>query len=200
MKLLHVSSSIFRESGKSFEVANHFISEWQRKHPAAEVVVRDLSLNPIPHLDAETFEANIAPAGSRTPQQQVLAELADTAIDELMSADVLVLSVPMYNFGIPSTLKAWIDAVARAGTTFRYTAEGPEGLVGAKETYVFCARGGRYKGTANDTQTPYLKTYLNFLGIRDINFIFAEQLNMKTEQAPSILAEAKAEAENLLQN
>src|SRR5690606_22026455 len=124
----------------------------------------------------------------RTPEQQTLAATADAAIAELQAADVLVLGVPMYNFGIPSTLKAWIDSIARAGTTFRYTANGPEGLLKGKQAYVLAARGGAYQGTPADTQTPYLKTFLGFVGITDVTFVYAEKLNMHADQQPQILA------------
>ena len=198
MSLLHISSSLFGDNGKSHQLARHFIAQWQQQHPGARVTERDLSQNPVPHLDLATFQANLTAPEQRTAEQQALANTADELIAELQDHDVLVLSVPMYNFGIPSTLKSWIDNVARAGTTFRYTANGPEGLITGKKAYVLAARGGAYQGTPADTQTPYLKTFLGFIGITDVTFVYAEKLNMLADEQPRILGEAKAEIEKLI--
>ncbi len=198
MNLLYVSSSLFGEQGKSSQLADHFLAQWQQQNPGARITLRDLAAKPIPHLDAATLQANMTPADKRTPEQQALAAVADDAIAELQNHDVLVLGVPMYNFGVPSTLKAWIDSVARAGTTFRYTANGPEGLLKGKKAYVLTARGGAYLGTPNDTQTPYLKTFLGFIGITDVTFVHAEKLNMNADLQPQILADAKAEIDKLI--
>ena len=198
MKVLHISSSLFGENGNSSALAQHFLDSIKLTHPAADITVRDLAQHPVPHLDADTFKANITAASERSEQQQKLAQLSDTLIEELLNADVLVLSVPMYNFGIPSTLKAWIDQVARAGTTFKYTQNGPVGLVENKKAYVLGARGGAYAGTPADTQTPFLKTFLGFIGITDVEFVFAEKLNMNADEAPNILATAKLDIDQLL--
>jgi FMN-dependent NADH-azoreductase len=198
MNLLYVSSSLFGQQGKSSDLAEHFVSEFVAQHPGTKVTRRDLASNPVPHLDVATLQANMTPADQRTPEQQALAATADAAIAELQAADVVVLGVPMYNFGIPSTLKAWIDSVARAGTTFRYTANGPEGLLKGKQAYVLAARGGAYQGTPADTQTPYLKTFLGFIGITDVTFVYAEKLNMDADQQPQILADAKADIDKLI--
>lgn len=198
MNLLHISSSLFGNQGKSSQLAEHFIQRWQAQNPATRITRRDLAANPLPHLDGATLTANLTPADQRTPEQQTLAAAADEAIAELQNHDVLVLSVPMYNFGIPSNLKAWLDNVTRAGTTFRYTAQGPEGLLKGKQAYVLTARGGQYQGTPNDTQTPYLKTILGFIGITDVRFVHAEKLNMTPELQPQILADAKAEIDKLI--
>ncbi|MCP5019181.1 MAG: FMN-dependent NADH-azoreductase [Ketobacter sp.] len=198
MKVLHISSSLFGENGNSSALAQHFLDSIKLAHPAADITVRDLAKQPVPHLDADTFKANITAAHERSEQQKQLAQLGDTLIEELLSTDVLVLSVPMYNFGIPSTLKAWIDQVARAGTTFKYTQNGPVGLVEGKKAYVLGARGGAYAGTPADTQTPFLKTFLGFIGITDVEFVFAEKLNMNADEAPNILAAAKHDIDQLL--
>ncbi len=191
MKVLYISSSIFNEQGKSSSLASHFMDQLKERHPEAEVMHRDLAADPIPHLDAARFQAHITAKEERTDEQQTLAALGDSLVEELLQADILVLGVPMYNFGIPSTLKAWIDYVARAGTTFRYTANGPEGLIKGKKAFILGARGGAYWGTPNDTQTPYLKTFLGFIGITDVKFIVAEKLNLQPEKAPEIIADAK---------
>lgn len=198
MNLLHISSSLFGADGKSSQLSRHFIEQFQAQNPGGKVTERDLAANPVPHLDLTRLQANLTAPEQRTAEQQALASLADELIGELQTHDVLLLSVPMYNFGIPSTLKAWIDHVARAGVTFRYTATGPEGLLKNKKAYVMAARGGAYQGTAADTQTPYLKTFLGFVGIDDVTFIYAEKLNMNADQQPQILADAKAEIDKLI--
>ncbi|RLT99209.1 MAG: FMN-dependent NADH-azoreductase [Ketobacter sp.] len=198
MNVLHISSSIFGDDGNSSKLATHFLERIRELHADAEIVTRDLAKDPVPHLDADTFKANITAADQRTPEQQQLASTGDQLIEELQNADILVLSVPMYNFGIPSTLKAWIDNIARAGTTFKYTENGPVGLLGNKKTFVLGARGGEYFGTPMDTQTPYLRTFLNFVGITDVEFVLAEKLNMEADKAPQIMAEAKAKIDELL--
>lgn len=198
MNLLHISSSLFGTDGKSSQLSRHFIEQFQAQSAGGKVTERDLAANPVPHLDLTRLQANLTAPEQRTVEQQALATLADELIGELQTHDVLVLSVPMYNFGIPSTLKAWIDHVARAGVTFKYTATGPVGLLKNKKAYVMAARGGAYQGTAADTQTPYLKTFLSFIGIDDVTFVYAEKLNMNADQQPQILAEAKAEIDKLI--
>lgn len=119
--------------------------------------------------------------------------LSDTLIGELQAADVLVIGLPMYNLGVPSTLKSWFDHIARAGITFRYTANGPQGLLAGKKAYVFATRGGRYAGTAFDTQTDYVRNFLGFIGITEIEFVYAEGLNMGDDSRSSSLAAAQSE-------
>lgn len=198
MNLLHISSSLFGTDGKSSQLSRHFIEQFRAQNPGGKVTERDLAANPVPHLDLARLQANLTAPEQRTADQQALATLADELIGELQTHDVLVLSVPMYNFGIPSTLKAWVDHVARAGVTFKYTATGPVGLLKNKKAYVMAARGGAYQGTAADTQTPYLKTFLSFIGIDDVTFVYAEKLNMNADQQPQILADAKAEIDKLI--
>lgn len=120
-------------------------------------------------------------------------DYSDILIKEIREADILVFGVPMYNFGIPSTLKAYFDHIARAGVTFRYTDQGPEGLIDDRPVYILAARGGLYAGTANDTQTPYLRTFLGFLGLKDLRFIYAEGLNMGEAQKAQALSRARQE-------
>ncbi len=119
--------------------------------------------------------------------------LDDVLIAEVKAADVIVLGVPMYNFGVPAQLKNWIDAIARAGVTFRYTEQGPVGLLAGRRVYVALARGGRYRETPADSQVPYLKTLLGFLGMTDVHFIYAEGLNMGPDAAAQGFAEAQAD-------
>ncbi len=135
------------------------------------------------------------PAEQRTPEQAARVALDDALIAEIQATDVIVLGVPMYNFGVPAQLKNWIDAIARVGVTFRYTAQGPVGLLAGRRVYVALARGGRYRDTPADTQVPYLKTVLGFLGMTDVRFVFAEGLNMGPEAAALGFAEAEADLE-----
>jgi FMN-dependent NADH-azoreductase len=144
----------------------------------------------VPHLTAERFAAFGTPASERTLEQQRYVAESDALIDELRRAEVLVLGLPMYNFGVPSTLKAYFDHVARANVTFRYTAEGPVGLLTGKRAYVFATRGGQHAGTPGDLQTAYVRQFLGFIGIRDVEFIYAEGLALGPEQRERALAAA----------
>ena len=122
---------------------------------------------------------------------------SDNLIDELKQADVIVLGLPMYNFGVPSQLKAYFDHIARVGITFKYTDKGPVGLLTGKKAYVFAARGGLYVGTPLDTQTSYVRDFLRFLGIADVEFVYAEGLNISPQSKEAGLAKALAEIERL---
>jgi len=166
------------------------VARWQAAHPDGTVVTRDLAANPIPHLTAERFGAFTTPADQRSAEQQAVVAESDALIDELRAAEVVVLGLPLYNFGMPSTLKAYIDHIARAGETFRYTATGPVGLLGGRKVRVFAARGGLYAGTPLDTQTDYLRNFLAFLGITDVEFIYAEGLAMGDETREAGLSQA----------
>src|SRR5438128_1037809 len=126
--LLQIRSSIFSEGGQSSLLAERFVANWRGRNPGGQVLVRDLALHPVPHLDAARFGAFLAKPDARTPEQQAVAAYSDALIDELKQADVVVLGLPMYNFGIPSTLKAYFDHIARGGVTFSYTDKGPIGL------------------------------------------------------------------------
>lgn len=195
--LLQINTSLFAENGQSSKLAQDFVNVWQQRHPEGRVIARDLAKHPLPHLDAPRFQAFLAKAGERTAEQQAIVADSDALIDEIRAADVIVLGLPLYNFGVPSQLKAWIDHVARAGVSFRYTAQGPEGLLGGRKLYVFAARGGKYLGTPADTQTGYVQTFFNFIGIRDIEFVYAEGLNMGEEPKRQALAAAANEIQRL---
>ena len=132
----------------------------------------------MPHLTAERFQAFLADPAARTAEQQAIAGYSDALIEELRAADVIVIGLPMYNFGVPSTLKAYFDHVARAGITFRYTEKGPQGLLTGKKVYVFATRGGLYAGTPLDTQTAYVRDFLRFIGLDEVEFVYAEGLAM----------------------
>jgi FMN-dependent NADH-azoreductase len=189
--LLQLNTSIFSSSGQSSQLADEFVSAWRDTHPAAKVIVRDLPRDPIPHLTAERFGAFVAKPGERSPDQEAVVAYSDALIDELRRADVIVLGLPMYNFGVPSMLKAYFDHIARAGITFRYTETGSVGLLTGKKAYVFATRGGLYAGTALDTQTAYVREFLRFVGIADVEFVYAEGLNISAASKQAGLARAR---------
>ena len=171
MRILQINSSIHGETGASTQLAGDIAT-----HLGGEVTLRDLTSQPVPHLDAETFAAFSAPPEEHNEHQAAGRALSDQLIEELRAADTVILAVPMYNFGIPSTLKAWLDYIARAGVTFRYTSEGPEGLLGDKRVIVVATRGGQYAGTDADHQTAFLRQVLGFLGLGELEFVYAEGL------------------------
>ncbi len=179
--ILHIDSSLFSTNGVSSTLAARFVSALKQRHPNARVTHHDLGADPVPHLDGARLTAISTPADQRTTEQQLIADEADALIHELQDADLLVLGVPMYNFSVPTQLKAWFDHVARAGTTFHYTENGPEGLLKGKRAVVFTSRGGMHRDQATDTITPFVRTFLNFLGIADVKFVYAEGLAMGDE-------------------
>ena len=188
--LLQVNASLFSNAGQSSRLADAFVAEWRALNPGGRVQTRDLAKDPVPHLTAERFQAFAAKAGERTLEQQAVVAESDALVAELQRADTIVIGLPMYNFGVPSTLKAWFDHVARAGVTFRYTEKGPEGLLKGKKVLVFATRGGLYSGTPLDTQTAYVRDFLRFLGIDDVEFVYAEGLALGAEKQQSALAGA----------
>jgi FMN-dependent NADH-azoreductase len=188
--LLQINTSLFGGEGQSSRLAERFVQTWTANHADTRVVVRDLAAQPLPHLDGPRFQAFLTPAESRTPEQQAIVAESDALIDEVRNADVIVLGLPMYNFGVPSQLKAYFDHLARAGVSFRYTANGAEGLLGGAKVYILAARGGLYQGTPADTQTGYVSTFLNFIGLTDIEFVYAEGLAMGDEPKTEALARA----------
>lgn len=161
------ADSISRELGRS-------IAATLAARTGASVTTRDLAANDIPFVSAARFAANLTPAADRTPEQAELAAPADALIAELQAADTIVIAAPVYNFGPPATLKAWADLVARAGTTFRYTANGPEGLLTGKKAYLAIASGGTPVGAKFDYMSRWLTFFLGFLGITDVEVIAAD--------------------------
>ena len=194
--ILQLNSSLSGESGQSSRLASEFATSLATA-TGATVRVRDLAREPVPHLTAERYASFTTPASERTLEQQRYVAESDALIDELRRADVLVLGVPMYNFGVPSTLKAYFDHIARAGVTFRYTAEGPVGLLTGKRAFVLATRGGRYAGTDADLQSAFLRRFLGFIGINDVEFIYAEGLALGAEQREQALAAALERIEQL---
>ncbi|HET7766410.1 MAG TPA: NAD(P)H-dependent oxidoreductase [Burkholderiales bacterium] len=195
--LLQIRSSIFSDAGQSSQLANRFVENWRRSTPGGKVVVRDLAVDLVPHLDAQRFGAFLAKPEDRTSEQASLVFHSDALIAELKAADVVVLGLPMYNFGIPSTLKAYFDHIARAGVTFKYTDKGPVGLLAEKEVYVFATRGGAYAGTPRDTQTGYVRNFLAFLGMTRVEFVYAEGLGISPESKDESIRRALAHVDGL---
>ena len=204
--LLQINSSIYGAAGASTQLANEFVAAWLAVHPGDRTVVRDLALNTPPHLDAARFAAFAAAPADRTALQREAVSFSDELIGELSAADVLVLGLPMYNYGVPTQFKAWFDHVARAGVTFNYTATGPRGALSHLRAVVFATRGGNYvdiskvdiskvdiskvdiskvdtgKGdtgkvdTGNDHETAHLRQMFALIGISDVQVIYAEGL------------------------
>lgn len=189
--LLQIKSSLFAENSQSSRLSDQFVAAWRAANPSGKVIVRDLAANAVPHLTGERFGAFLAKPEDRTPEQQVVVNYSDALIDELRNADVVAIGLPMYNFGIPSTLKAYFDHIARSGVTFQYTANGPQGLLTGKKVLVFAARGGAYVGTPMDTQTGYVRDFLRFIGMSDVEFVYAEGLAMGEESKQASIANAE---------
>lgn len=195
--LLQVNTSIFSDNGQSTQLSQFFVAEWQFKNPDGRLVSRDLADGSIPHLDLARFQAYATPAAERTGEQNNWVAESDTLIGEIQAADIIVFGVPMYNLGVPSTLKAYFDHIARAGVTFRYTENGVEGLLKNKKAYVIATRGGLYAGTPLDGQSDFIRHFLHLIGIDQVEFIYAEGLN-KTGYKDIGLASAKQRITELL--
>ncbi|MBQ1558667.1 MAG: FMN-dependent NADH-azoreductase [Pseudomonas sp.] len=191
-RILVIESSARQQGSVSRELTQQFIANWQAAHPADQVQVRDLAAEPVPHLDATLLGGWMTPSEQQNDAEEAALARSNQLTDELLAADVLVLAAPMYNFAIPSTLKAWLDHVLRAGVTFKYTETGPQGLLTGKRAFVLTARGGIYASSALDHQEPYLRQVLAFIGIHDVQFIHAEGLNLGAEFSEKGLAQAKA--------
>ncbi len=197
MNILQINSSARRlhegQGSVSTQLANEVVQQLVERNPGARTVVHDLAVHPLPPMDEAALGALFTPAEARTPAQAERVALNDQLIAELKAADVIVLAAPMINFGVSSQLKNWIDAVARAGVTFRYGANGPEGLVTGKRVIVVSSRGGVHRGQPTDNIVPYLQVTLGFLGMTDVKFVLAEGLNMGDEAAAKGLATAREE-------
>ncbi|MBK4715582.1 MULTISPECIES: FMN-dependent NADH-azoreductase [Tenebrionibacter/Tenebrionicola group] len=191
-KVLVLKSSILAGYSQSNQLSDYFIEQWREKHSADEFTIRDLAANPIPVLDGELVGAMRPSDAQLTPRQKEALALSDTLIAELKAHDIIVINAPMYNFTIPTQLKTYFDLIARAGVTFRYTDKGPEGLVTGKRALVISSRGGIHKDGPGDLLTPYVKLFLGFIGITDVNFVFAEGVAMGPEIAGKAQSDAKA--------
>ena len=198
MKILQINASARSAGANSTRLADSISARLLAKHPGATLEIRDLASQPHPVLDEAALGALFTPAEQRTAEQAARVALDDALIAQVQAVDAIVLGVPMYNFGVPVQLKTWIDAIARAGVTFRYTEQGPEGLLKGKKVYVALARGGLYRDTPADSQVPYLKSVLGFLGMTDVEFIYAEGLALGADSASQAFADAETQLASLI--
>jgi FMN-dependent NADH-azoreductase len=195
MNILQINSSPRGDASQSTRLATRLVERLRDADSEATLTLRDLGRVPHPELDEAALGALFTPAGQRTPEQAARVAQDDALIAEIQAAEVVVLGVPMYNFGVSAQLKNWIDAISRAGVTFRYSEKGPEGLLKGKKVYVALTRGGRYRNTPTDTQVPYLKTVFAFLGLTDVHFVYAEGLSMGEDAAEQGIAAAYEQIE-----
>ncbi len=195
MNILQVNSSARSwtngQGSQSTRLANELVEQLRAAHPGATLTLRDLTATPHPTLDEAALGALFTPAEQRSQEQHARVALDNALIAEVQAADVIVLGVPMINFGITTQLKNWVDAIAKAGVTFKYTATGPVGLVEGKKVYAVLARGGIYRDQESDTQVPYLRQLLGFLGMTDVEFVYAEGFAMGPDAEARALAGAR---------
>ncbi len=199
--ILHINSSIRNQGSLSRQLTGEFLAKWQAANPSDVVVERDLAATPVPHLTEHMMGAFFTPADQRSPAQAHTVQVSDELVDELLAADVIVIGAPMYNFSVSSTLKAWIDHVARAGRTFQYDANGVVGLVTGKKVYVVTATGGVYSegpSQAFDFLATYLRSVLGFMGMTEITFVRAEGLAMGEAAVADTLTKSRMALNDLL--
>ena len=189
MKILHIDSSILGDNSASRALTREIVARWRRTHPGLEVTYRDLAAEELPHLSARSLAQQDAEEAARS----------ERALADFLAADVIVIGAPMYNFSIPSQLKAWIDRIAVKGKTFSYTEAGPQGLAGGKKVVVAVSRGSQYTlNAAGDFVVPYLKHVLGFLGIEDITFVRAEGLAISPDHRQAAMKSALTAIEEAL--
>lgn len=203
MKLLHVDSSPLGEASVSRILTASIVAAWKRALPDIDVVSRDLAKNAPDHLTAELMQVvKFRNLDGLNDRQRRELELTDQLVDEFVAADIVVIGAPMYNFSIPTQLKAWIDRIAQPGKTFKYGQSGPVGLVPGKKVFIASSRGGIYSTKPHyadlDHQEAYLKTVLGFFGITDVSVIRAEGVAMGPEPRAEALAQAEAEINRLV--
>lgn len=191
--ILVINSSISGSNGNSNKLVQFLLAQLS----GAQVTEIDLNAQPLPHLEMSEIGAWMTPAAERSSEQQALAARSDELIAKIEAADAIIFGVPMYNFALPSQLKALLDRLARAGVTFKYTETGPVGLLKDKPVIFALARGGVYANTPADSQVPFLKTFFNFIGLTQLHFVYAEGLNMGPEAAEKGLAAAQQQLTEL---
>ncbi|HAS3028541.1 TPA: FMN-dependent NADH-azoreductase [Vibrio parahaemolyticus] len=187
-RVLALKSSILGDYSQSNKLVEDFIKNVDQD----KLTVRDLAANPLPVLDFAVATA-LRTTEDLSQEQQSVVDLSDTLIEEVKAADTLVIAAPMYNFTIPTQLKNWIDLIARAGVTFKYTENGVQGLIEGKKAIVVTTRGGIHKDSPTDNVTPYLRTVLGFVGITDVEFVYAEALNMGEDAASKGISDAQSQ-------
>ena len=198
MKLLHIDSSALGQNSVSRQLTAQIVAKWKTSHPGTEVDYLDLAANPPSHLSADSLGFRMPP-GAQEPNETQRREnaVSEALVSQFLAADVIVVGAPLYNFAIPSQLKAWIDRVAQVGRTFKYTEKGPQGLAGGKTVIVASARGGIYSttegGRALEHQESYLQAIFGFFGVTDIRFVRAEGLAMGEAVKAKAIAAAQLE-------
>ena len=191
--ILVINSSISGANGNSTKLVQHLLAQLLQ----AQVTEIDLGAKPLPHLEMAEIGAWMTPAAERSAEQQALAAHSDDLIAKVQAADAVIFGVPMYNFALPSQLKALLDRLARAGVTFKYTETGPVGLLQDKPVIFALARGGVYANTPADSQVPFLKTFFNFIGLTQLHFVYAEGLNMGPDAAEKGISAAQQQLTEL---
>ncbi|MBB2696995.1 FMN-dependent NADH-azoreductase [Rhizobium phaseoli] len=198
MKILQINSSARIDGSASSAVADAIVRHLRRIDPDAVVQIKNLARDPVQPLDELAVATRMLPPDARTPDQTARALEDERHVVELLAADIIVIGAPMYNFNIPSQLKNWIDAVAKPGATFRYTETGPIGLVKGKKAIIALTRGGFYRETPADTPAQYLRYMLGFLGITDVQFIYAEGMARGPEMTAKAFRDADEQILNLV--
>jgi len=196
--ILRIDSSLFSEQGVSNALMDHLVEKLKDKYKSNQLVTRDLVKDTIPHLDAKWIQALMTDEDMRTDEQKEKVAYSDGIIEEVEQADILVLALPMYNFSVPSVVKAWFDHLARAGRTFKYTNAGPEGLLTNKKTYLVTTRGGVHKNKETDTLIPFVLNFLKFVGLDDVEVIYAEGLNLGGDSRQKGIDEARNNIQSLI--
>lgn len=198
MKLLHIDSSVLGANSVSRQLTAQIVAKWRASHPGTTVEYLDLAVSAPSHLSVESLGFRLAPGATEPTQGQIRENaISESLVTQFLAADVIVVGAPLYNFSIPSQLKAWIDRVAQVGRTFKYTDKGPVGLAGGKTVIVASTRGGVYStsegGRAMEHQESYLQTVFGFFGITDVRFVRAEGLAMGEAAKTKALASAEIE-------
>ncbi len=200
-RLLQIKSSLFDDpthQGVSSQLSDELVAALQKQDASLQLTVRDFSRQPVPYLDRDWLLALSTPAAQRSLEQADKIAYSDAVIAQVQAADILVIGVPMYNFAVPAMLKSWTDHLARAGVTFRYTATGPQGLLGNKKVILVMSTGGQHAEGVTDFMRPYLRTILGFMGLNDITEVVAEGLNMGDAPREDGLRKARAQIQNLV--
>ena len=198
MNVLAVKTGIFGEQSNSNALVNSTVAKLVAKYDDVDVVTRDLIAEPLPYYDAIAAQALRGGGDDLSEQQQALVALSDALVEEVKAADIIVIGVPMYNFGVPAQMKSWFDYLGRAGLTFSYTETGPVGLLADKPVYIAAARGGIHKDQLSDSQTAFLQTMLGFIGLSSVNIVYAEGLAMGDEAKAAAVEQFEAEIETLV--
>lgn len=200
MQLLHIDSSILATHSASRALTAHTVAQWKAAHPATTVEYLDLAMSAPSHLSADSLGFRAPADGALSDIQRQENAVSEALVSQFLAADVIVVGAPLYNFSVPSQLKAWIDRIAQPGRTFKYTEKGPQGLAGGKTVIVVSTRGGMYatseQGRAMEHQESYLQTVFGFLGITDVRFVRAEGLAMGDAAKAQALEHARATAEH----